>query len=152
MGVTRQIVSDKLLAYLNRDITLDQLVEWAKNSAVDDALEPVEDKEILTGIVAFLVVTTSGQERVTWDICIVFLEKLGFKVEIAPVDWTEINLLEGMLDPVRNVNILNDFMGYLTMINNPQIPLTWGMYARLLEKLGLKVQIIAIDERFDLNP
>lgn len=151
MTATRQIVSDKLLAYLNRDITLDQLVDWAKNSVVDDALEPAEDKKMLTDILAFLALAISWQERVIWDICIVLLEKLGFRVEMDPVDWTETNFIEGMLDPTRNVNILNDIMGYLTVINNPQIPVNMGMYARILEKSGLKVRFTATDERGDLN-
>lgn len=137
MVVTRQVVSNKLVAYLNRHIILAQLVDWAKDSVVDDDLEPAEDKEVLTGILAFLALATSGQARIIWGMCVLFLEKLGLKAEMAPV---------------RNVNILNDVMDYPRVINDPQIPLTWGMYAQFLEKLGLKAQMAVTDGRVDLNP
>ena len=39
MTITRQTVRDKLLAYLNRQITLAELVDWAENTFIDDELQ-----------------------------------------------------------------------------------------------------------------
>jgi hypothetical protein len=85
MVITRQVVSDKLLAYLNQQITLAELVDWAENTFVDDALEPAEDVELLNDILAYLAATDTAQFPLTWDICADFLKKLGVKVKVIAV-------------------------------------------------------------------
>lgn len=86
MVITRHTVSDKLLAYLNRYITLAQLVDWAENSFIDDALEPTEDIDMLNDILAYLAAADSAQFPLTWDICAEFLGKLGLKIQIIATD------------------------------------------------------------------
>lgn len=82
MTITRQTVSDKLLAYLNAHITLAELVDWAENTFIDDALEPAEDVDMLNDILGYLAAADTAQFPLTWDICARFLDKLGVKVQV----------------------------------------------------------------------
>ncbi len=86
MVITRQAVSDQLLAYLNQRITLAQLVDWAENTFIDDSLEPAEDVDTLNDILACLAAADSAQFPLTWDICTGFLNTLGVKVEVVVTD------------------------------------------------------------------
>jgi hypothetical protein len=85
MTITRQTVSDKLLAYLNQQITLAELVDWAEKTFIDDTLEPAEDVAMLNDILAYLAAADTAQFPLTWDICADFLAKLGVTVQVVPV-------------------------------------------------------------------
>ena len=82
MVITRQTVGDKLLEYLNQQITLAELVDWAENTFIDDVLEPAEDVEMLNDILAYLAAADTAQFPLTWDICAGFMDKLGVKIQI----------------------------------------------------------------------
>lgn len=82
MTITRHEVSEKLLAYLNSEITLAQLVDWAEKTFIDDVLAPDEDVEMLNDILSYLAASDTVQFPLTWDICADFLNKLGLKVKI----------------------------------------------------------------------
>ena len=82
MIITRQTVSDKLLAYLNRQITLAELVDWAENTFIDDVLQPDEDVDMLNDILLYLAAADTAQFPLTWDVCADFLEKLGVTVKV----------------------------------------------------------------------
>lgn len=69
MTITRKIISDKLLDYVNHRITLAALVDWAENTFIDD-------------ILAYLAAVDTAQFPLTWEICAAFLEKLGVKVQV----------------------------------------------------------------------
>ncbi len=82
MTITRQTVSDKLLAYLNAHITLAELVDWAENTFIEDVLEPAEDVDMLNDVLSYLAAADTAQFPLTWDICADFLAKLGVKVQV----------------------------------------------------------------------
>lgn len=82
MTITRYEVSEKLLAYLNSEITLAQLVDWAEKTFIDDILAPEEDIEMLNDILSYLAASDTVQFPLTWDICTDFLNKLGLKIKI----------------------------------------------------------------------
>lgn len=82
MVINRQVVSDKLLAYLNRQIALAELVDWAENTFIDDVLEPDEDVDMLNDILGYLAAADTAQFPLTWDISADFLERLGVTVKI----------------------------------------------------------------------
>jgi hypothetical protein len=83
--ITRQFVAEKLLAYLNHTITLPELVDWAENTFIDDALVPDADVEMLNDILSYLAAIDTPQFPLTWEHCADFLEKLGVKVKIVTV-------------------------------------------------------------------
>jgi len=86
MVITRQVVSDKLLAYLNGVITLAQLVDWAENTFIDDELAPDEDIDLLNDILAYLAAADTAQFPLTWDVCADFMQRLGVPVKVVAAD------------------------------------------------------------------
>ncbi|MFN8452351.1 MAG: hypothetical protein U0521_28060 [Anaerolineae bacterium] len=85
MVITRQVVSEKLLAYLNHELSLDALVDWAENTFIDDVLEPDEDIDLLNNILMYLAAADTSQFPLTWEICSDFLEKLGIHIRVVSV-------------------------------------------------------------------
>jgi hypothetical protein len=51
--ITRQIVQNELLAYLNQQIVLDELVDWAESAMMEAKFEE-RDVDVLTSISARL--------------------------------------------------------------------------------------------------
>jgi hypothetical protein len=86
MVITRQVVSDKLLAYLNHELPLEALVDWAENTFIDDVLEPEDDIDLLNDILMYLAAADTAQFPLTWEICSDFLEKLGVQVRVVAVE------------------------------------------------------------------
>lgn len=84
MVITRQTVSEKLLAYLNQQISLAELVDWAENTFIDDVLSPDEDVEMLNDILSYLAAADTSQFPLTWELCAQFLDQLGLKVQVVP--------------------------------------------------------------------
>lgn len=85
MIITRQVVSEQLLAYLNHEISLAVLVDWAERTFIDDLLEPDEDVDLLNDILHYLAAADTAQFPLTWDICAEFMERLGTPVKVVPV-------------------------------------------------------------------
>jgi hypothetical protein len=86
MKITRRIVRDQLLAYLNHAITLDQLVDWAENVLCDGEVD-AQDAELLTQIVARLGLADVRAFGLSWDDCSDLLTQLGYtaRVEAIPL-------------------------------------------------------------------
>lgn len=83
--ITKQVVSDQLLAYLNEVITLAQLVDWAENVFIEGGFAPDEDIPMLRDIVSYLAAADTTAFPLTWDVCIDFLRRLGTSVKVVPV-------------------------------------------------------------------
>ncbi len=83
MVITRGVVAEKLLAYLNRQIKLAQLVDWAENTFIDDTLEPESDVDMLNDILGYLAAADTEQFPLTWEKCRAFLDQLGVTVEVS---------------------------------------------------------------------
>ena len=80
--ITREVIAEKLLAYLNGQITLATLVDWAENSFIDAVLAPNADVEMLNDMLAYLAAADTAQFPLTWEICHTFLARLGFAVQV----------------------------------------------------------------------
>jgi cobyrinic acid a,c-diamide synthase len=79
--VTRQIVRDEIVAYLNRNITLDQLVDWAENIMNEGVLDPRE-AELLREVIGRIGVAEVRAFGLAWDDFYDFLSRLGYKVQV----------------------------------------------------------------------
>ncbi|MBI4790190.1 MAG: hypothetical protein HY782_24415 [Chloroflexi bacterium] len=79
--ITRQVVRDQILAYLNRQITLAQLVDWAENTMNEGALDS-RDAPVLADVIGRLGAADIEDFSLTWDDCYSFLSRLGYKVEV----------------------------------------------------------------------
>lgn len=82
MIITRATVAERLLAYLNRHLTLAQLVDWAETTVVDADLEPDSDIAMLNGILGYLAAADTSSFPLTWEKCSAFLAQLGVLVEV----------------------------------------------------------------------
>ena len=83
--ITRQVVGEKLLGYLNKQITLAELVDWAENCMVTGGFSPDEDIDMLVDIVMYLAGADTAAFPLTWDICSEFMEQLGIPVKVVPI-------------------------------------------------------------------
>ncbi len=79
--VTRETVRDQLVAYLNRRITLAQLVEWAENVMNEGNLDPRE-AELLREVIGRIGVSDVKEFGLTWEDCYDFLSRLGYRVQV----------------------------------------------------------------------
>ncbi len=83
--ITRKHVSDKLLAYLNNEIILAALVDWAENSLVEGGFGPDEDIDLLMDVVMYLAGADTQYFPLTWDVCQDFMNRLGTPVKVVAV-------------------------------------------------------------------
>ena len=84
MTITKQIVAEKIAAYLHHEITLAQLVDWAERALLDGELaEP--DAPTLSTVIARLGVADVRAFGLAWDDCEDLLHKLGFAPRVQVV-------------------------------------------------------------------
>ena len=81
MLVTKELVSDQLLAYLNHTISLEQLVDWAEDALNEGELE-TQNSEVLRDIIARLGLADVQEFGLSWDDCYQFLARLGYQVQV----------------------------------------------------------------------
>jgi hypothetical protein len=82
--ITKHAVSEKLFAYLNEEITLAELVDWAENCFVIGGFGPDEDITVVRDIVAYLAAADTTAFPLTWDVCLDFMKQLGSPVKVVP--------------------------------------------------------------------
>jgi hypothetical protein len=82
--VTRAIVQEQLLTYLNRHITLTELVDWAEQAMMEDEFDE-RDVDLLTAIVSRLGFADVREFGLSWDDCYEFLGRLGYRIEVTAV-------------------------------------------------------------------
>ncbi len=83
--ITKHAVSEKLLAYLNEEVTLAELVDWAENCFVIGGFGPDEDILAVRDIVAYLAAADTTAFPLTWDVCLDFMKQLGSPVKVVPI-------------------------------------------------------------------
>ena len=84
MQITRQMVGEKLIAYLRHEMTLDDLVGWAEQAMQEGEFEDV-DHDTLRDIVGRLGVADVRSFGLTWEDCERFLQVLGYSVRLEVV-------------------------------------------------------------------
>lgn len=84
--ITRETVIEKLQAYLNQEIILAQIVDWAENCFIDGEFEPDEDAAMLIDIVMYIAGADTQYFPLTWDTIVDFLKQLGAKVKNVEIE------------------------------------------------------------------
>jgi len=86
MTITRQIVANRIAAYLRHDISLAQLVDWAENALLDAELDAADAPQ-LAQVVGRLGVADVRAFGLTWEDCEALLRAVGYdaRVEVVPV-------------------------------------------------------------------
>ncbi len=79
--ITKKIIADKLLAYLQHRMSLSDLVDWAEQSLMKGDYE--DDKShTIRNTLAQLGVADVKAFGIEWKDCETIMEKLGFKLEV----------------------------------------------------------------------
>jgi len=84
MNITKRSVADKIAAYLQHQMTLDQLVDWAEDALMDGQFEERE-ASALADVTSRLGVADVRAFGLTWDDCENLLRKLGFSARVEVV-------------------------------------------------------------------
>ena len=84
MTITKQTVADEIAAYLRREITLAQLVDWAEQALMNGELAE-GDAKTLSAVIARLGVADVRAFGLAWDDCEDLLKKLGFSPRVEVV-------------------------------------------------------------------
>ena len=77
MIVTKEAVAQKLTAYLQQQVSLKDLVDWAERALMDGEFAG-EDVETVSDIVARLGLADVLAFGLTWEDCITYLRRLGY--------------------------------------------------------------------------
>ncbi len=80
--ISRQHVLDKLDAYLNHQITLLVLVDWAENALIEPEFSADEDVDLLMDVLMYLGAADSRGFPLTWEILSEFVTKLGGRARV----------------------------------------------------------------------
>ncbi len=82
--ITRVVVEKKILSYLNRQISLTDLIDWAEKILMDAEFD-LHDIDLLTEIIARLGLADVREFGLTWDDCYDFLSRLGYRVQVTAI-------------------------------------------------------------------
>ena len=79
--ITRQVVADKLAAYLQHELSLAGLVDWAETAIMDGEFDP-QHLTAIRDVVARLGVADVRTFGLTWDDCEQLLKQLGYAAHV----------------------------------------------------------------------
>jgi len=81
MVITSKLLADMLMKYINREITLKELIDWAEEGIKEADFEP-EKFEIIRDILARIGLSDVREFGLTWDDCYDYLHKLGYNIKV----------------------------------------------------------------------
>jgi hypothetical protein len=76
MKITKQTVAKKLAAYLHRELSLAELVDWAENALMDGDFD-ADKAPMLADVVARLGLADVRAFGLSWEDCAEILDELG---------------------------------------------------------------------------
>lgn len=79
---THQTILRQLIDYLNGQLTLAQLVDWAENTLIEPNIPEDEEVDTLMDILMYLGAADSKGFPLTWDILSNFVERLGGRLRV----------------------------------------------------------------------
>lgn len=79
--ITRQTIRNQILAYLNHEITLSQLVDWAENGVFEAELDETETKKLMN-ILARIGAADVEEFSLSWDDYYSILSELGYRPQV----------------------------------------------------------------------
>lgn len=81
MSVTREILAEKIIKYLNREINLSELIDWSEKMICEADFED-GNVELIRGILGHIGLSDVKEFGLTWDDCYEYLHKLGYDISI----------------------------------------------------------------------
>jgi hypothetical protein len=80
--VTKGDIAKKISSYLNRSITLEQMVDWAENMICEADYEE-KDFELIKEVLSRLGLVDVKEFELSWDDCYNYLSQLGYQAKLA---------------------------------------------------------------------
>lgn len=81
MVVTRKVLADMLIKYINHETELSSLVNWAEDMIREADFES-KSFELIRDILAHIGLADVREFGITWDDCYDYLHKLGYNVKV----------------------------------------------------------------------
>jgi len=81
MVITKNQVVEMLLKYINRQMKLSALVDWAEKMMQDADFED-KNFDVIRDVVSHIGFADVREFGLTWDDCYDFLQKLGYDVKV----------------------------------------------------------------------
>ena len=81
MVITRQVLAKQLSEYLQHNVTIEQLVDWAERAMMEGEFDPV-DHDALRDIAGRIGLADVRAFGLTWEDCEGFLSRLGYRARI----------------------------------------------------------------------
>jgi hypothetical protein len=81
MNLTRKLLADMLIKYINREINVPTLVSWAEDMMREADFEN-SNFELIRDILARIGLADVREFGLTWDDCYEYLHKLGYNVKV----------------------------------------------------------------------
>ncbi|MDP2276940.1 MAG: hypothetical protein Q8K51_01835 [Nitrospirota bacterium] len=85
MVLTRKILAEMLIKYINHEIDLSRLVDWAEDMMREADFES-SSFELIRDILARIGLADVREFGLTWDNCYDYLHKLGYDVKVELVE------------------------------------------------------------------
>jgi len=79
--ITKKTIADKLLAYLQHQLSLEGLTDWAEQSLRDASYED-DNLHTIRNVLAQLGLADVKSFGLEWRDCEIIMGKLGFKLEV----------------------------------------------------------------------
>ncbi len=78
--ITRQTVLERINAYLNQQLSLSELVDWAETILIEPNIPEDEDVDTLMDVLMYLGAADTRGFPLTWDVLNEFVERLGGRI------------------------------------------------------------------------
>jgi len=79
--ITKKIIANKLLAYLQHKVLLADLVEWAEQSLLDSSYDD-DEAHTIRNLLSHLGLADVKAFGLEWKDCESMMESLGYKLEV----------------------------------------------------------------------
>ena len=83
--ITKKIIAAKLLAYLQHDVSLAEVVAWAEQALLDADYKD-DSSHTIRNILAQLGMADVKAFGLEWKDCESIMERLGFKLEVKALE------------------------------------------------------------------
>ncbi|MEX2368982.1 MAG: hypothetical protein WD552_01140 [Candidatus Paceibacterota bacterium] len=81
MKINRQILVEKIKNYLNHQLSLDELIDWAENGLMEADL-PAKDAPKISAALAQIGLMNVREFGLTWEECDKILHEMGYTAHI----------------------------------------------------------------------
>ncbi len=82
--ITKKVVAEKIIQYLQNKLSLAYLIAWAENAIMDEDFDE-KDSDLLMEILSKIGLADVKLFGLTWEECEQIFEKLGYSAKIEVV-------------------------------------------------------------------